>query len=1130
MTSSSYNGNAGGFIGTSRASVTFSNCTLDGAEVVACAGYTATAPYPTEYTNSTVKVSGISERTNNAIAYALSSDASAAGNAGGFVGVTAQTNTYTNCVVKSDTAPAVVLGYRNGSGFVGNSPSAVSYSFTDASVQATKNPLYIVGRSCSAGLLAWDASSSGGTIQAEKVKVTGTNGGLVYILGTKRQESSKRDVFAGGLFGVVNKTTVTITDAEVSGCVIASQKTAGVINNSDGKATELNNIKAYNNYIQSTTNYSLAGVINTVSGTVNLNGLYLADNMIRNVSSSSNIRTGGITDTITDKGVLNGCNILMKNNDMAFTGSAKSIADILKMETTKPSDVTGTDYERVGLIGYENKGTANILALSVEEDDNVAKQKRFRSESSSSSSTVIFAGYGAPSVFETEYFGKKNTAYTPAQALADHGVTPVKTDKLNGDAVTKTQGSATPNYLNANLEGWAAWKDNKGVKLTDTGIKTLSDLTADKLRITQNTDLPVLSINGATQQTMSSFLNLLTGGGFGAMGSAYTLTVQADRYTLESDGTLTLQAAGQGSVLYDGQKFTAGKYDDLESENKSLTVLTLTFCSSAIPTQIYSMNVVVYYPQILEYKSYISALEGEVYQLSSFLTAPKTSIDVSAGSKYSLYVEYAYNDTAKKIENFNFDKRIESGTSDGSAIGNKSAFVKGTGFVLVDLNSPGAYGYKSYYYTAPEDTYTLNFSSFWSEAGKPFTVKLLPEVVKNLLVNKDHLCKDANYGHVERYLLMVIPQTAEQLIQYTLRATVAENDRNIIVRDHYKEKCSVNVWGKATGKMELETPAKTFSNVVGKELVVNAHVQVDFPNNYISAMHDRDIYGTHVFKIMDASNKAVSLPAGTKALLTGKDGKTLLATRVTTPTSTVRYELDNIVSLAPRDSLTDDFVLTLDFSEVSPADFSGVFADGGLYTLQDEFYISSDRAHYTNGSKIEGSTFSFTAKTAVPVKLTVIPVDRKSQAINMGGVKDSTDSGKILFDLVADFSAVPEKDRKNIESAKVEFFLYQKQYDETKRKHVYSEENLLGTLGTVDADGKTVLPLTDWKATGQYTLSVNLDYVLEQMKTDYQGILSNYRLMAKVTGLDASGNAVGSYSAESYFVFLLCDIDNQIGA
>lgn len=1123
MTSSSYNGNAGGFIGTSRASVTFSNCTLDGAEVVACAGYTANATYPTEYTNSTVDVNGISDGTKNALSYALSSNTDAAGNAGGFVGVTAQANTYTNCVVKSDTEPTAILGYNNGGGIVGEGKRGANYSFTNLSVQTTNHPLYIMGRSCSAGLIPWhEQTDNANAVVAKRVKVSGSASAPVYILATK---NSGGDVFASGLLGHVNQISVDVTDAEVSNCIIAGSRAAGVLRGFNGASTSLQNIKVFGNYIQST-NSSLAGIFNTVGKPVSLDGLYFADNMLRSGFKDKK-EAGGIVDTISEKGVLNGCNILMKNNDMAFTGSAKSIADILKMTTTKPSGVTGTDYESVGLIGYKNTGTANILAFSSEAGTNINQQERFVTESSGKA-TVIFAGYGAPSVFKTEYFDKKNTAYTPAQALADHGVTPVTTGKLNGDAVTTTQGSATPNYLNANLKGWAAWKD-KTVKLEDTGIKTLSALTADKLTVTQNTDLPVLSINGATQQTMSSFLNLLTGGGFGAMGSAYTLTVQADRYALGNDGTLSLQAKGDGSVLYDGQKFTAGKYDDLESENKSLTVLTLTFRSSAVPTQTYSMNVVVYYPQILEYKSYISALEGEVYQLSSFLTAPKTSIDVSAGSKYSLYVEYAYNDTAKKIENFNFDKRIDSGSQDGSAGGSKSAFVKGTGFVLVDLNSPGAYGYRSYYYTAPEDTFTLDFSSFQSEAGEPFTVKLLPEVVKNLLGKKDHLCKDANYGHVERYLLMVIPQTAESLMQYTLRSTVAENDKNIIVRDH-KEACSVNVWGKATGKMKLETPATTFSNVVGKELVVNAHVQVNFPSNYISAMHDRDIYGTHVFKIMDASNKAVSLPAGTKALLTGKDGKTLLATRVTTPTSTVRYELDNIVSLAPGDRLTDDFVLTLDFSEVSPADFSGVFTDGDAYKLQDEFYISSDRAHYTNGSKIEGQALSFTAKTAVPVKLTVIPVDRKSQAINMGGVKDSTDSGKILFDLVADFSAVPEKDRVNIESAKVEFFLYQKQYDETKKKHVYSEENLLGSLGTVDADGRTVLPLTtDWKATGQYTLSVNLDYVLEEMKTDYQGILSNYRLMAKVTGLDANGRPV-AYSAESYFVFLLCDIDNQIGA
>lgn len=1120
------NFDAGGFVGRAETSLYFADCTLNGSVVLSGTALdNATAP--TDYATSTADIrDAVYEKIKNAVAYAMNTRYNgndSDGNAGGFAGIAFSKVSIENSAIRSDEASTVILGYNNGGGVVGEGKRGANYSFTNLSVQTTNHPLYIMGRSCSAGLIPWhEQTDNANAVVAKGVKVSGSASAPVYILATK---NSGGDVFASGLLGHVNQISVDVTDAEVSNCIIAGSRAAGVLRGFNGASTSLQNIKVFGNYIHST-NSSLAGIFNTVGKPVSLDGLYFADNMLRSGFKDKK-EAGGIVDTISEKGVLNGCNILMKNNDMAFTGSAKSFADILKMTTTKPSGVTGTDYESVGLIGYENKGTANILAFSSEAGTNINQQERFVTESSGKT-TVIFAGYGAPSVFETAYFGKKNTAYTPAQALADHGVTPVKTGKLNGDAVTKTQGSATPNYLNANLKGWAAWKD-KTVKLEDTGIKTLSDLTADKLSITQNTDLPVLSINGATQQTMSSFLNLLTGGGFGAMGSAYTLTVQADRYTLESDGTLTLQAAGQGSVLYDGQKFTAGKYDDLESENKSLTVLTMTFRSSAVPTQTYSMNVVVYYPQILEYKSYISALEGEVYQLSSFLTAPKTSIDVSAGSKYSLYVEYAYNDTAKKIENFNFDKRIESGTSDGSSVGTKNAFTAGTKFVLVDLNSPGAYGYKSYYYTAPEDTYTLNFSSFLSEAGTPFTVKLLPEVVQNLLVNKDHLCKDANYGHVERYLLMVIPQTAEQLLQYTLRATVAENDRNIIVRDRNKEKCSVNVWGKATGKMNLTTPATTFSNVVGKELVVNAHVQVNFPSNYISAMHDRDIYGTHVFKIMDDSNKAVSLPAGTKALLTDKDGKTLLATRVTTATSTVRYELDNIVSLAPGDSLTDDFVLTLDFSEVSPADFSGVFTDGGAYKLQDEFYISSDRAHYTNGSKIEGSTISFTAKTAVPVKLTVIPVDRKSQAINMGGVKDSTDSGKILFDLVADFSAVPEKDRKNIESAKVEFFLYQKQYDETKKKHVYSKKNLPGPLGTVDADGRTVLPLTDWKATGQYTLSVNLDYVLEQMKTDYQGILSNYRLMAKVTGLDANGTPV-AYSAESYFVFLLCDIDNQIGA
>ena len=412
-TSSSYNGNAGGFIGTSRASVTFSNCTLDGTEVVACAGYTATAPYPTEYTNSTVKVSGISEGTNNAIAYALSSDASAAGNAGGFVGVTAQASTYTNCVVKSDTEPTAILGYNNGGGIVGEGKRGANYSFTGLSVQATNHPLYIMGRSCSAGLIPWhEQGDSANAVVAKRVKVSGSASAPVYILAT---ENSGGDVFASGLLGHVNQISVDVTDAEVSNCIIAGSRAAGVLRGFNGASTSLQNIKVFGNYIQST-NSSLAGIFNTVGKPVSLDGLYFADNMLRSGFKDKK-EAGGIVDTISEKGVLNGCNILMKNNDMAFTGSAKTIADILKMTTTKPSGVTGTDYKSVGLIGYKNTGTANILAFSSEAGTNINQQERFVTESSGKA-TVIFAGYGAPSVFETEHFDKNNTAYTPAQALA----------------------------------------------------------------------------------------------------------------------------------------------------------------------------------------------------------------------------------------------------------------------------------------------------------------------------------------------------------------------------------------------------------------------------------------------------------------------------------------------------------------------------------------------------------------------------------------------------------------------------------------------------------------------------------------------------------------------------------------
>lgn len=59
----------------------------------------------------------------NAMAYALSSPTGgASGNAGGFLGAAAKTNTFTACKITSDTSATVILGYQNGGGMGGQWP------------------------------------------------------------------------------------------------------------------------------------------------------------------------------------------------------------------------------------------------------------------------------------------------------------------------------------------------------------------------------------------------------------------------------------------------------------------------------------------------------------------------------------------------------------------------------------------------------------------------------------------------------------------------------------------------------------------------------------------------------------------------------------------------------------------------------------------------------------------------------------------------------------------------------------------------------------------------------------------------------------------------------------------------
>lgn len=1162
------NANAGGFVGLGNlGSLTLESCTLNGTTVVSCSGFTNgnAAIYPTAYTQNALSVEGISEEINRAIAYMLSNSkksVSAAGNSGGFAGRATGVCTLTDCSVRSDAAATVILGYKNAVGFVGEALNGITY--VNPTVQATHNPVYILGRDCAAGLTAWTGDTQN-TAAISDVTVAGSGDKPVYILGTRE------DAPASGLLGDMKNTAVHITGGtEISHCVISGSRAAGLLSTkASGGNVSMSNVKVFDNFIQGY-NDSAAGVLNTAFGSTTIDGLYLGGNVIRHAGKNEN--TGCLADTVDSGAVFTGYDLLLRDNDADCSTAYVNAQTLLSGQGKDAlSAAKANRQDRVGLITYQNQGTVNILAISTEDEE----YPSFAGEAGTDRH-IIFAGFGAPTVFAKEYMDSVdengstvsgNKTYTPADALADHGPAAALANgrkNLNGDAVTRQNGRFTP-VFQTEMNGKMEWEKPEGIDdilhgttgegMSGGGLQKLSDL-VPQLAGKPNGDLPVLRITGETNDTVSAFLNLITNNGYGNMGGAFTLsTEKSGRYKVNKETGVLSYVNDQVSIAYDGGQFVAGVYDDLQSQDEmTFSILTLTFAAGE---HTYSMDMAVYYPQILEFKSAITAIEGEVYKVSSFLQS-NAKIDISAGSKFSFYAEYAYNKVANNIENYNFEKRIVSGSLQ-SFREEGTKFTAGTKLILLDLNSKTADGFRGYFGEIKEgqETSVLDLSSLMRE-DKRFQVKTLPEINEEALNQKDHLIQEDNFSVIERYLVVVIPPESEKNAtvtkHYNLWADVKENEKNIIVLPDEKV-CTVSVWKPAARSIVFEETSLTFSNTLSEKLKTCLQIDMTFEHEYLQAMNTRTVYGTHVFSIQaaHAGSGKVALPRGTVVKLTDPlTNKVLQTTVISTPTTSVVYSLSDIIAKASGtldDTYADRFELEFDFSGVSPLEFNTSFANGQAYTVSDEFYLSGDSEHFTNGVKAESKTNSFKAKEASPIKIAVVPENRKHLAINFGDLNEATDDGLIRFTLDADFSALidSEKIQKGTERAKVEFSVLRKEISES---HLYPEgisyleENVQGTQEKFAAltaiDGAALSGNIDQleidgenRASAQYTLKINVDAIQEalQLPNREQAIdlLTNYRLVAKVTfeGTKEDGETI-TKTAEGYFVFLLCNIYGDI--
>ena len=137
--------------------------------------------------------------------------------------------------------------------------------------------------------------------------------------------------------------------------------------------------------------------------------------------------------------------------------------------------------------------------------------------------------------------------------------------------------------------------------------------------------------------------------------------------------------------------------------------------------------------------------------------------------------------------------------------------------------------------------------------------------------------------------------------------------------------------------------------------------------------------------------------------------------------------------------------------------------------MQDQFYLSGNEEHYSDGVRVSDSTKSITAAEVSPVKLAIVPKDRKRLAINFGDLHETTDDGKITFDLTADFSAVLAQGVK-YSQASVDFSVVKKTYDKADGKHVYTGEDLLSA-----ADPFVSVSTADAPVSGSSALTIDAD-------------------------------------------------------
>ncbi|MGN0492077.1 MAG: hypothetical protein ACI4F7_00370, partial [Acutalibacteraceae bacterium] len=1124
---------SGGLVGIAEKGVTANNCAVDGCVVLAVSNFSGGSIFPdtlkpsdanknilSDSFKNTVVYNGENQNVANLLAWMLEQTATdgggySVGPAGGLLGqVQNNSITLSGCIVSATKAPSVIISFNNAGGLIGEQRGSANINIVDCQVKTYGYDMYIVGGPRAAGAIAYRNTSGTPTYTINDVRISGTAANPIRIMGIKYNTTD-----AAGLIGDINKVNLTAENCKVSYCIIGGSRAAGAWSNVvAGSNIKFSNIDVSNNLIYSKhTSHYAGGLFCYTNATSAVDGAYIGNNYIVGVVGGGSLAGQLLNgNTLSAKYVILDDNVIRRIKTAKvsnFTFAANSLADGAAANALFAFN--NTDFTNVGLIAGNNAGKVTAIAVSCSDADaGDIKQKNFGA--GAGTGTVVYAAYGAWVPYDSG-------SLTPQQAIEEMKYTALiggADYPLYGDSVT----DGTPNTIYG--LNWWPYKDSN-FTLGETAITKLNGLVNG---ITENRELPLFCLNEKTDETMKGYLNMLTGGGFGDAlntGSNVSVSVVSKRYRLGDNGNLE-DLGTDGSVVYRDGKFSAGVYDSLEGDSKTLTVLSITY------NDVYTMHLAIYYHRSVNLKTFVVPLEGEQYYLPSFLSfasEPDGSLrtNVSFGKPFTLYVEYNYNDLAMTLENIdNFDKQIELTQSNG--VSDESARIEsGTEFVLIDLNSATPAGYSYYTLVLDKDERFINFNSF-KNGETEFGHIPLTDLQTLAHLSENRVCKDtSDCVYTEKYLLVVFPvqNKTDSAITYNMKAVIDEEQRqetNIAVKRLKEVYGQVSVWSspEVTQAADYCENLTEFSNLADKPIKMQVKTTVSFAEGYVTAINSQHggVYGTHILRLKNPSNQYVELPMRTIVKVETKNGDEIYKCELADAASQIRFSVGNLLSKGVTDNKVEmDYKITLDFSNVNQNDFNNAFAvskDSFKFNLVDSFYLSADSNLLGSGPWDANKEYQVEINNGI--KLAVVPTDNRHLGINLLKPEDETNNGKIDFSVIARFDAFAGK---TFNDATVTFSVSKKVYENGDYKYVdiTAADPIKWEISKDDSViGSDTLTITDNECNGTYRLAVDVGQ-------DYkEADLTNYRLNVMITSTADDNTTV---NASDYFVFLLCKLDTD---